>query len=66
MEEWYRVEHKKAANNEQPPTNASREQWPTADRSKLWSRTMPVIHSLVTETPFPSLNQPFKNAKLMF
>lgn len=23
MEEWYRVEHKKAVNNEQPPTNES-------------------------------------------
>lgn len=66
MEEWYRAKHKKAVNNERLPTNASREQWPTGDRSKLGSRKMPIIHSLVTETLFPSLNQHFKNAKLMF
>lgn len=44
MEEWYRVDHEKAINNEQPPTDASREQWPTEDSSKLWSRKMPIIY----------------------
>lgn len=52
MEEWYRVEHEKEINNKQTPTDALRKQWPVADRSKLWSRKMLIMHSLGTETLF--------------